>query len=232
MKSTPILILPGTLCTGAMFKQQIAHLSQCCDEIDVVQFSTENTLADMAQKVIQVANDRACAIIGFSMGGIVAMEVARTRPDIIAKLALINSNSHADLPERKVARAAQIARVRNGGLAQLVSETLLPNYLYTANPAHETLITEMALSLGAACFEAQVTAIEDRPDSLSVLQALDTNLLIIGGEDDKVCPASHQQAMYQATPTSQLVLLEQCGHFSPLEQADDVSRLLSQWYNS
>jgi len=232
MKNIPILILPGTLCTEAMFQHQITQLTQYCNNVAVVQFTTENTLAEMAEKVINAANDKPCALIGFSMGGIVAMEIAKTRPDVIAKLALINSNSHADLPERKSARTKQIKQVKRGELLELLTTTFLPNYLYKANPEHEKLITEMALTLGADCFEAQVKAIEDRPDSLKVLQSLNTDLLIIAGKEDKICPASHQQHMHQALPASQLELIDQCGHFSPLEQANEVSRLLTDWYNS
>lgn len=232
MTQLPIIILPGTLCTGAMFSHQIQQLSQHCSDISVVQFTSENTLIKMATKVIKAANNKPCAIIGFSMGAIVAMEVARISPTTIAKLALINSNCHADLAERKNARKAQIAQAKSGQLTKLISDTFLPNYLFKADNAHETLIMAMAKSLGADCFAAQAMAIEDRPDSLSVLQQLKSDILIIGGKQDKICPAEHQQMMHTNLPESHLQLLEQCGHFAPLEQAEKVSNLLTHWYLS
>jgi pimeloyl-ACP methyl ester carboxylesterase len=232
MTQLPILILPGTLCTGAMFSEQITHLEQYCHDITVVQFTTEKSLTEMADKVITATNNKPCAIIGFSMGGIVALEVARARPELIAKLALVNSNCHGDLAERKSARKAQIAQAKSGQLTELVSKTFLPNYLFKADNAHEKLIIEMATSLGADCFAAQAMAIEDRPDSLSVLQQLNSDILIIGGKQDKICPVEHQQMMHENLPGSHLQLLEQCGHFAPLEQAKKVSNLLTHWYLS
>jgi len=232
MTQLPILILPGTLCTGTMFSEQINRLQQYCQDITVVQFSTEKSLTEMANKVIKATNNEPCAIIGFSMGGIVALEIARTQPQLIAKLALVNSNCHADLPERKIARKAQIAQAKSGQLTELMSETFLPNYLFKADNAHEKLIIEMAKSLGADCFVAQVLAIEDRPDSLSVLQQLKSDILIIGGKQDKICPVEHQQMMHKNLPRSHLQLLDQCGHFAPLEQAKKVSNLLTHWYLS
>jgi pimeloyl-ACP methyl ester carboxylesterase len=232
MTQLPILILPGTLCTGTMFNQQINHLQQYCQDITVVQFTTEKSLTEMANKVITAAKNKPCAFIGFSMGGIVALEIARTHPHLIAKLALVNSNCHADLPERKNARKAQIAQAISGQLVTLISETFLPNYLFKADKAHEKLIIEMAKHLGADCFAAQAMAIEDRPDSLSVLQKLKSDILIIGGKQDKICPAEHQQMMHDNLPGSHLALLEQCGHFSPLEQAEKVSNLFTHWYLS
>lgn len=232
MTQLPILILPGTLCTGTMFNKQINHLQQYCQDITVVQFTTEKSLTEMADKAIAATKNKPCAIIGFSMGGIVAAEIARTQPQLIAKLALVNSNCHADIPERKSARKAQISQAKSGQLTKLLSETFLPNYLFKENNAHKNLIIEMATSLGADCFAAQAMAIEDRPDVLSVLQSLKSDILIIGGKQDKICPADHQKMMHENLPGSHLQLLEQCGHFSPLEQAEKVSNLLTYWYLS
>jgi pimeloyl-ACP methyl ester carboxylesterase len=224
--------LPGTLCTGTMFSKQINQLQQYCQDITVVQFTTEKSLTEMANNVIKATKNKPCALIAFSMGGIVAAEIARTHPQLIAKLALVNSNCHADLAERKSARKAQITQAESGQLIELISTTFLPNYLFKADSAHEKLIIEMAKSLGADCFVAQVMAIEDRPDSLSVLQQLKSDILIIGGKQDKICPVEHQKMMHKNLPKSQLQLLDQCAHFSPLEQADKVSNLLTHWYLS
>jgi pimeloyl-ACP methyl ester carboxylesterase len=232
MTQLPILILPGTLCTGTMFNEQINQLQKYCQEITVVQFTTEKSLPEMANKVIKATKNKPCAIIGFSMGGIVALEMARTHPQLIAKLALVNSNCHADLPERKIARKAQIIQAKSGQLIELLSTTFLPNYLFKTNKTYERLIIEMAESLGADCFVTQVMAIEDRPDSLSVLQQLKSDILIIGGKQDKICPVEHQKMMHENLPKSHLQLLDQCGHFSPLEQAEKVSKLLTHWYLS
>ena len=230
MTALPIIFLPGTLCTGLMFKQQISILSQHCNDVRVVQFTNQESIAQMAKCVIEAANNQPVALIGFSMGGIIAMEVARTHPELIAKLALINSNSHGDLPERKASRPAQIEQAKAGKLASLITDTLMPHYLYQYQPANAELIIQMALSLGEDCFAAQVMAIEDRPDSLGVLQQLDCQTLIIGGLQDKICPAQHQFYMHQALPKSDLLLLGHCGHFSPLEQSDKVTNALCEWY--
>jgi pimeloyl-ACP methyl ester carboxylesterase len=56
--------------------------------------------------------------------------------------------------------------------------------------------------------------------------------VIIGGRQDKICPAEHQQMMHDNLPKSHLALLDECCHFSPLEQAEHVSNLLTKWYLS
>jgi pimeloyl-ACP methyl ester carboxylesterase len=230
MHSLPILILPGTLCTGAMFTHQIKQLQNHCNNVSVVQFTQQATLTEMADLVIKATNNKPCAIIGFSMGGIVAEEVAKTHPHLIAKLALVNSNCHADLPERKAGRAAQIKQANDGQLAALIEHTFMPNYLYKQNENHQKLILEMALSLGEKCFAAQAMAIEDRPDTLDILQQLNADILIISGQQDKICAVEHQLHMHKSLSGSKLLLLDECAHFSPLEQANKVSQALTQWY--
>lgn len=59
-------------------------------------------MADLA--IDQIRHRDGAAIIGFSMGGMVAMEIARKTPQLVKKLALLNTNFHADLNDRKDAR--------------------------------------------------------------------------------------------------------------------------------
>lgn len=230
MHSLPILILPGTLCTGDMFTHQIEQLNKYSNNVSVVQFTNEATITEMATTVIKAANQEPCAVIGFSMGGIVAAQVAKTHPHLIAKLALINSNSHADLPERKAGRAKHIQQANAGQFSSLIQNTFMPNYLYQQRNEHKKIILDMALSLGEQCFEAQATAIEDRLDTLNVLKTLNADILIIGGMQDKLCSVEHQLLMHKALPNSELLLLEECAHFSPLEQPKKVSQALTKWY--
>lgn len=230
MTQLPILILPGTLCTGTMFIEQRNQLLQHCQHISVVQFTTEKSLSEMAYKVILATQNKPCAMIGFSMGGIVAAEVAKTHPHLIAKLALINSNCHADLPERKAGRVEHIKQAKAGQLSSLIQNTFMPNYLYQQKSEHKKIIMDMALSLGEKCFSAQAMAIEDRPDTINVLKKLKADILILSGLQDKICPVEHQHYMHNSLPNSQLLLLDECAHFSPLEQANKVSQALTQWY--
>ena len=62
-----------------------------------VDFELEDSISLMAEKAIaMIPGDSGAAIIAFSMGGMVAMEIARQAPQRISKLALLNSNFHAD----------------------------------------------------------------------------------------------------------------------------------------
>lgn len=231
MVPVPVLLLPGTLCTGAIFDQQSAALTSVASRVEVVQFRHERSIDEMAETVDRrISRGRAAAIAGFSMGGMVALALARKNPGKVARLALINSNHFGDRPERRAARLGQLATMKDSGLTDLIKRDYLPRYLYRQEPRHRSLILEMAGELGLDCFRAQTAALASRPDATATLRALDCPTLILGSTGDPLCPPAVQIEMHRLAACSDLVLLGECGHFSTLERPDAVSRALCSWY--
>ena len=228
----PVLLLPGTLCTGAIFEHQIEALEAVGLSVDVVEFHHERSIGEMAATVAQRIPDNASvAIAGFSMGGMVALELARQAPERIAQLALINSNHHGDHPERRARRLTQLARTTDDELPGLIEREYLPRYLHRQEPAHRALILHMARELGIDCFRSQTMALASRPDASQTLRSIDCPLLIIGSTEDPLCPPAVQVEMHRLAAHSELLLLSGCGHFSTLECPEAVSQTLCNWYS-
>lgn len=229
MKTNPLYLLPGTLCTDEIFSVQISALKNQGVEVIFVPFSLEHSIDEMVQKTIETMNNRPGNILGFSMGGIVALALTKLRPDLVTRLCLMSSNCHADLPERKAPREQHIQQAKQFGLRSVFQKLYLPNYLFQNNDRHNTLITQMAETLGTGCFEAQLHALSTREDTLSVLKNIACPVAIIAGENDKLCAKSHQLLMHEHCQTSDLTLLNNCGHFPMLERAKTVTTLLGDW---
>jgi pimeloyl-ACP methyl ester carboxylesterase len=78
--------------------------------------SRDDSIAGMARRVIAEVPDR-FILIGFSLGGYVAREVARLAPEVVSALVLVATSSRADTPEqaqRKAAAAALVSRPFKG----------------------------------------------------------------------------------------------------------------------
>jgi len=84
--------------------------------------------------------------------------------------------------------------------------------------------------VGADCFESQVKALATRPDSGKMLQAINCPTLILGSSEDELCPARGHVVMNRLVKSSEVVLLDECGYFSTLEQPEAVNRALRGWY--
>lgn len=227
----PVLFLPGTLCTAAMFSRQVDALRPLAPSVEVVPFHHESSLEEMADSVARhVPDGSSAAIAGFSMGGMAALALARRFPEKVHRLALINGNHHGDLPERRARRVEQLARMDEGEWPGLIESDYLPRYLHRQTPRHRELILEMARELGVESFRAQSQALADRVDASDVLRSLTCPLLIIGAANDPLCPPEVQAEMHRLAPHSDLLMLGDCGHFSPLERPAAVTRALVAWY--
>ena len=88
---TPIFI-PGLLCTEFLFAKQRAALSYAGLIADTRQHDSINKMARLALNQCRGA----LLPVGLSMGGYVALEMARIAPERIAGMALFSTNAGVD----------------------------------------------------------------------------------------------------------------------------------------
>lgn len=227
--SEPLVLLPGMMCDERLFGPQAAALSAGRDMIHG-DITGAADMESLAAEVLDAAPP-AFALAGLSMGGIVAMEVIRQAPERVTRLALLDTNPRAELPEVRARRGPQIEAVRAGGLARVMREELKPNYL-TPGPRHREILDlcmAMALDLGAEVFERQSLALRDRPDQQATLRAVRVPTLILCGRQDALCPVDRHELMHALVPASRLVIVEGAGHLPTLEQPGAVTVALEDW---
>ena len=228
-----MLFLPGTLCTPAVFEQQIGELDRYTPRVDALHFTLQNSIAEMADLAIaQIPRQSGAAIVGFSMGGMVAMEIARKAPELVRGLALLNTSCQANHSDRQSARIMHLEQARLKGIGSVIKQYYLQHYLYRPHTKAEDLIIKMACELGTECFEAQIEALATRPDLTPGLAGIKCPTLILGATEDRLCPPETQTLMHHQIENSELVMLEACGHFSTLEQPAVVSDKLIKWYQA
>src|SRR5262245_5048804 len=89
-----LVLVPGLLCSGALWAPQIAALSDIADCI-VADHTRHRTMTGIARSVLAAAPER-FALAGLSMGGYIAYEIVRQAPDRVERLALLDTGSRAD----------------------------------------------------------------------------------------------------------------------------------------
>lgn len=222
----PLVLLPGTLCDERLFAPLLARLEartfiilpldQCADT------------ATMADRLLDRAPAR-FALLGFSLGGIVALEMAARAPDRIAGLALLDSNARAVPPADHAGRraAAQVEPDMRAVVARL-----WPDYVAAsarADDAVRTMVEAMADTLGHATLIRQTEIALTRTDSRPRLAALHMPALIVAGAEDALAPPALQQEIADSLPDATLALIPDAGHFAPLEAPDAVAAQVAAW---
>lgn len=226
---TPLVLVPGLLCDGALFAPQVAALADVAD-ITVADVAQDDTLAGMADRLLAAAPDT-FALAGLSMGGYVVQEVMRRAPHRVSRIALIDTNARADREEQITARREQMALAAQGRLAE-VAERLLPFLIHPARLADAAFtgpIREMMLRVGPEAFIRQQTAIMGRPDGREDLRAITVPALCLVGQDDAITPPKVHQEMVDRLAAGELVVIEGSGHLPTLEQPQAVSACLRTW---
>ncbi len=173
--------------------------------------------------------------IGFSLGAIVAVEMAVQAPDRIAGLVLAGYNATADLPERAGHRPIQQAEVCAGGLERVLIEELKPNYLAAQNRSDDALLDlllTMGMGLGAEVFMRQSEALRLRADRQVAIAALSVPVLYMCGGEDTLCPPSWHQKWVAQTQNAEFINIAGAGHMLPLEAPQAFTNTIENWLNN
>jgi pimeloyl-ACP methyl ester carboxylesterase len=172
-----------------------------------------------AESLLEGFDGRMVAV-GASMGGYLALALARRAPERVAGVVLVGSRAEPDPPERAEARERQLAAIaeRGGsGLWELMGPGLLSP---TADPALVEQARVIALEQDPDGLARAVRAIRDRPDARDVLGAYAGRSLVVLGEDDSFAAPAEVFAPEPA------VVLPGCGHLPALERPAAVNELL------
>ncbi len=226
---TPLVLIPGMMCDARMwgglpallFPREVGHFLP----------TDHDSVQALAAALLAIAPPR-FALAGLSMGGIVAMEVIRQAPTRVDRLALLDTNPRAELPQVQANRARQIARAASD-LAGVLRDEMKPNYL-APGPGRQPILDlcmDMALTLGPQVFARQSRALRDRPDQCATLAAYRGPALVLMGEGDQLCPRDRHDQMHALMPQSRLVLVPGAAHLPTLENPNATAAHLRHWLN-
>ena len=215
------------LCDERLFAHQIENLSDVA-EVSVGDITRYDSIHETAQQVLIEAPER-FALAGLSLGGIVAFEVLRRAPERVERLALLDTNPNPPTEQQVESWRKFEDMTENGCFGQVVEEYLLPTYFHREDPALEKDAVQMANDVGEEAFLRQLSVQRDRPDSTKVLTGLQCPTLVAGGRQDTLCPVAMHEEMAAAIPGSNLVVIEDSGHLSSMEQPQAVTAILRYW---
>jgi pimeloyl-ACP methyl ester carboxylesterase len=221
-----VFLLPGLLCDETIWSDQRQALEAVADVV-IPDFRHVNSIAAMAQLVLDAAPQR-FAVAGHSMGGRVALEVFRMAPDKVERLALLDTGIHPRAPAEQTKRGELIDLARTSGMEALAARWL-PPMLHRNHYALLGPLTEMVKRSTPETFANQQRALLDRPDARAALSSIRCPTLVLCGREDAWSPVPQHEEIAAAIPGAHLVIVEDCGHMSTVEQPKAVTKALQAW---
>lgn len=248
----PIVFLHGWPVNHKMFEYQFTELPKHgyrCLGIDLRGFGDSDkpwdgynydTMADDLRTVIDTLNLQNLILVGFSMGGAIAIHyMARHEGYGISKLALLGAaapcfTKRGDFPHG----------IPKTAVDDLIQQTyadrpsMLKNFseIFFANPqtlSPEFKIWNLNLGLAASSHATVQCAIELRDRDLrGDLATVRVPSLILHGSDDKVCLFDLATAMHDGIKNSELVSIDKAGHGFYYEEKDRVNAELIRFIAS
>ena len=214
---TPVFV-PGLLCTEWVFHGQVDFSSGGVVFADTRQHDTITGIAEAA--LAQTSGQ--LLPIGLSMGGYVALEMARLAPARITAMALFSTSCRKDNYAQRAHREQTIKLSQQDGFRgvtrQFLGKFLSSNAL--ANKALVDGVLAMASDIGHFTFARQQQAILGRRAQHDTLASIKVPLSIVCGINDTLTPPALSKEMADLAPHADLRLLPDVGHLSTLEAAD------------
>lgn len=196
--------------------------------------------ADMSKdSSIEALVDRALAeapplfsLIGFSMGGYVAREMARRAPERVQVLVLICTSARGD-GANQVARKASANAHKERSKFNGMSRAAIVKSLHPDRAADAEMIERirvMGERLGADVFIRQ-SAIT-REDGMQTLHEIKVPTLVIAAAQDALRSLDQARELQRGIPGAVMTVIKNSGHMIPIEAPQVLSGVIATWLRS
>ena len=235
MAKTPLLLVPGMLCSPRLFASQVTALS---DEADIVvpdwrkaPLSIWDSWPSAARWVVEQMPAERFALAGLSLGGMLAVEIMQLAADRVTRLALLDTGMRSQNETERAIRRSRI-RLADQGHFELVLGLQMSRFIPAYRLPDKLLVDEvvtMCGEIGVEIYKRQEEMATVRVDRRPDLPQIKCPTIVVCGRDDAATPLPLSEEMAAAIPGSELVVIEQCGHLITLEKPEETTAILRRW---
>jgi pimeloyl-ACP methyl ester carboxylesterase len=225
----PLVVIPGFMADARSFLPQILAFG-ASRPIILIHPTNSISIKQMGQAADAVL-PKTFALLGHGLGGQLALEILRRRPDDVSRIALIATDPLPETPATAAAREEWVVAAKSGKLAEAVTHEM-PTKAFAKTKQRDAVIAllqAMAEDLGPDVFKRQSRALQRRPDQQKTLAKLKVPALIIAGAADTILPPRRQQFLAGLMPFGRSVIIPDAGHMPQLEQPEAVTKVLAEF---
>jgi len=166
---------------------------------------------------------------GHSLGTLVCQHIAVHMPQCVRSLTLFGALTEPPEGARSglIGRAAT-ARAGNMEVIadQIIAATLSPS-THSEKPAAVAFVRESVMRQPPEGYAKSCEALSKA--RAFPVERIKVPVLLVAGDTDPVAPPSMATALKDKMPDARMVLLERCGHWIPIERAQESSQLIAEF---
>ena len=218
------------MCTKSIWDAQISILKKKYS-ISIPSLKNIVTVDDAVQKIIN-KNKKKFSVIGFSMGGFIAIKLAVEYPEILDKLVLIGTNARNISQKRKLLLEKSLTTLNKNNFAKLFYQKNYSSYFSDKdlkNTSYQNTVYSMAKQLGYKTFLDQTNLILKRPNQLNKLNKIVSKTLIIRGKNDKLSSNSMNNELNKKIKYSVYKEIKNSSHFVMLEKPKIFNKVVTNF---
>jgi pimeloyl-ACP methyl ester carboxylesterase len=185
--------------------------------------------ADYFNFMLDTLHIDSCYVMGNSLGGLMACQLALDHPDIVKKLVLFNS---AGYEMEEVMKTANASLLQNSLAQQVVSKGLpkcfvkigVGRVVHDASkltPEKVQRVTDFWNREGNMAHLVALATSKTFPDE-STIKNISCPTLIFWGKQDKIINVKYAQRFKADIKGSELIEYDSCGHVPMMERPEDV----------
>ena len=218
------------MCTKSIWDAQISILKKKYN-VSIPSLKNIATVDDAVQKIIN-KNKKKISVIGFSMGGFIAIKLAIEYPEILDKLVLIGTNARNISQKRKLLLEKSLTTLSKNNFAKLFYQKNYSSYFSNKdlkNTSYQNTVYSMAKQLGYKTFLDQTNLILKRPNQLNKLDKIVSKTLIIRGKNDKLSSNIMNNELNKKIKYSDYTEIKNSSHFVMLEKPKIFNKIVTNF---
>jgi pimeloyl-ACP methyl ester carboxylesterase len=222
-----LLLVPGFMADETLWRDLEAPLAPFAP-LQYADLRHDSSIEAMARRALDAAPP-SFLLVGFSMGGYVARDIARLAPERVRALVLIATSTRPDTPalrQRKGAIGHAAPSIAFSGLSRIaVASSLHPKE--RDNEALIERVRAMGMRLGGEVFRRQ--SILERPGDIDRLGEIRCPTLVVAAAQDQLRSMEEARELQAGIPGATLEVIENTGHMIPIEAPQRLADVIVPW---
>ncbi|KAL4870685.1 hypothetical protein BDV12DRAFT_184301 [Aspergillus spectabilis] len=199
--------------------------------------STLQTYATNLALLLSAKNITSATLIGWSLGGLIAMFFAEHHPTLVNKLILLGPGP-SPFPAPAVGvftKRATLAREKGmdaSNIAKDVASAATSTRTKSFNPLAVSAVRQYLLSTHPEGYAKGCMALAHSADVVIQVEKLNVPTLIVAGRDDVISPVDLAESYAGRMSNAMVVILEGVGHWHVLEDLDATVKAVKPFLES